>query len=130
MGVVLFPSNIKGEINKEILTQLAIALPMSSLEEFCQHWRMQELAVFGSVLRSDFSSSRDVDFLYLLMLQALGSLGDLIKAEAELANITGRRVDLVSKKSIQKSHTWLRRKNILSTARIIYLQKQGFRITN
>ena len=110
----------------EVSTQLAIDLPMSALEKFCQRWQIQELAVFGSVLRDDFSSSSDVDFLYVLMPQVLWSLGDLIKAEAELGTITGWRVDLVSKKSIQKSHNWLRRKNILSAARIIYLCKSCY----
>jgi predicted nucleotidyltransferase len=33
----------------EIANQLAIDLLMSALEEFCQHWQIQELAVFGSV---------------------------------------------------------------------------------
>ncbi len=110
-------------MSMEVLTQLAITLPISALEEFCQRWQIQELAVFGSVLRNDFSSSSDVDFLYVLIPQVLWSLGDLIRAEAELAKIMGRRVDLVSKKSIQKSHNWLRQKNILSTARIIYAQE-------
>ena len=107
----------------EVSTQLAIDLPMSALEEFCQCWQIQELAVFGSVLRDDFSPSSDVDFLYVLMPKVLWNLGDLIKAEEELAKIMGRRVDLVSKKSIQRSHNWLRRKNILSTAKVIYAQK-------
>ena len=107
----------------EVSTQLAIDLPRSALEEFCQSWQIQELAVFGSVLRDDFSASSDVDFLYILMPNVFWGLADLIKAEDELAKIMGRRVDLVSQKSIQKSHNWLRRKNILSTAKIIYVQK-------
>jgi predicted nucleotidyltransferase len=89
----------------KVSEQLAIALPMSALEEFCRHWQIQELAVFGSVLRSDFSTDSDIDFLYVLIPQVLWSLSDLIKAEAELAEITGRQVDLVSKKSIQTNHT-------------------------
>ena len=44
----------------EVSTQLAINLPISALEEFCQRWQIQELAVLGSVLRDDFSSSSDV----------------------------------------------------------------------
>jgi len=50
----------------KVSTQLAIALPMSALEEFCRCWQIQELAVFGSVLRDDFSSSSDVDFLAIV----------------------------------------------------------------
>ncbi len=104
-------------------TQLAIDLPMSSLEEFCQRWQIQELAVFGSVLRSDFSCDSDIDFLYTLMPNTFWGLTDLIKAEEELAELTERRVDLVSKKSIQRNHNWLRRKNILLTARTIYVKE-------
>ncbi len=106
----------------EISTQFAIDLPMSALEEFCQHWQIQELAVFGSVLRDDFSSSSDVDFLYTLIPKTFWGLADLIKAEEELAELTERRVDLVSKKAIEQNHNWLRRKNILSTARTIYVK--------
>jgi len=36
----------------EISIQLAIALPMILIEEFCQRWQIQELAVFGSVLEN------------------------------------------------------------------------------
>lgn len=44
----------------EVSTQLAIDLSISALEEFCQRWQIQELTVFGSILRDDFSSSSDV----------------------------------------------------------------------
>ena len=43
---------------------LAISLPIEKLQLFCQHWQIQELAVFGSVLREDFQLNKsDVDFL-------------------------------------------------------------------
>ena len=41
----------------EVNSKEAIDLPMSALEEFCQCWQIQELAVFGSGLRDDFYSS-------------------------------------------------------------------------
>jgi uncharacterized protein len=75
------------------------------------------------VLRDDFHPYSDVDFLYVLMPEASWEIFDLINAEEELAKIVGRKVDLVSKKVIQQGHNWLRRKNILSTARKIYVKQ-------
>ena len=43
---------------------LAISLPIEKIQLFCQHSQIQELAVFGSVLREDFQLNKsDVDFL-------------------------------------------------------------------
>lgn len=61
----------------EIANQLAIDLPISALEEFCQCWQIQELAVFGSVLRSDFSSSlRCIDADLMVDFHELTTRGD------------------------------------------------------
>ena len=34
-----------------------IGVPMSAIEAFCNRWQVQELAIFGSVLRDDFGPS-------------------------------------------------------------------------
>jgi len=39
----------------------------------------------------------------------------------ELETIFGRSVDLVTKKSIEPSHNWLRRQEILENARVVYV---------
>jgi hypothetical protein len=41
--------------------------------------------------------------------------------EDELAAIVGREVDLVSRKSIERSQNWMRRKSILESARPVYV---------
>jgi hypothetical protein len=42
--------------------------------------------------------------------------------EAELAAIVGRRVDLVSRRAVERSANWIRRKAILDSARPIYVE--------
>ncbi|MEL7034445.1 MAG: nucleotidyltransferase domain-containing protein [Cyanobacteria bacterium J06592_8] len=104
----------------ETFKQLAIALPIDAIQTFCQRWQIAELAVFGSILRDDFTVDSDVDFLYVLKPDVRWSFRDLIHAEEELAQLLGRKVDLVGKASIQQSYNWLRKRNILSSAKVIY----------
>lgn len=101
-------------------TQLALALPIDAIQAFCQHWQIAELAVFGSILCDDFAANSDVDFFYVLKPNTHWSLRDLLQAEEELAQLLGREVDLVSKVSIEQSYNWLRKRNILSSAKVIY----------
>lgn len=108
------------ELNSDESIQLAIALPIDTIQSFCQRWQIAELSVFGSILRDDFSTNSDVDFLYTLKPNTHWSLSDLIHAEEELAQLLDRKVDLVAKASIEHSHNWLRKRNILSSAKVIY----------
>jgi predicted nucleotidyltransferase len=39
----------------------------------------------------------------------------------ELENLLGRKVDLLTKKSIKQSHNWIRQREILGTAQVIYV---------
>lgn len=105
-------------------TQLAIALPIDVIQVFCQRWQIAELAVFGSILRNDFRADSDVDFLYVLKPNTRWRLSDLIHAEEELAQLLDKKVDLVAKVSIEQSHNWLRKRNILSSAKVIYEVKK------
>ena len=45
---------------------------------------------------------------------------ELYDLEEQLTEIVGRPIDLVFKTSIEKSHNWIRRKNILESAEVIY----------
>jgi hypothetical protein len=101
-------------------TELAIALPIDAIQAFCQRWQVAELSVFGSILRDDFDANSDVDFLYVLKPNTHWGLRDLTQAETELAQLLDREIDLVSKVSIEQSHNWLRKRNILSSAKVIY----------
>jgi hypothetical protein len=47
------------------------------------------------------------------------SLMDHIRMAEELGELFGRRVDLVSKRAVERSQNWMRRKAILESAEII-----------
>lgn len=51
-----------------------IAIDREKIAKFCQRWQVNELALFGSVLREDFRPDSDVDVLVQLLLEARHSL--------------------------------------------------------
>ncbi len=102
------------------MKNLVEMLPMAEIAEFCQRWKIQELAVFGSVLRADFNSESDIDIIVTFNEDADWSLLDHIRMQQELQAILQRDVDLVTKRAVENSQNWVRRKEILSTASVIF----------
>jgi uncharacterized protein len=86
-----------------------IAIPEDALRAFCQRWEIEELALFGSVLREDFGPASDVDVLVRFAPNAGHGLFDLVTMEDELSEIIGRPVDLVTRPAIEASRNPLRR---------------------
>ncbi len=80
-------------------------------------YHIQKLEVFGSVLRSDFTSESDIDLLITFDENADLSLFDLMDLETELSEIFKRHVDIVEPASLVNP---IRRKNILTTSELIY----------
>ena len=93
-----------------------VALDRGRLAAFCRRWGVTELALFGSVLRDDFGPDSDVDLLVAFAPGARPSLFDLVEMEAELAELVGRGVDLVTRRSVVESDNWIRRRAILDSA--------------
>ena len=96
---------------------------MGQIAEFCHNWMIRELAIFGSYLRDDFRPDSDLDFLYTFAEDVNWSLFDLVKMDHELAEILGRPVDLVDRESVKQSENWIRRREILGTAEVIYVAR-------
>jgi predicted nucleotidyltransferase len=92
----------------------------TAIAAFCQRWRITELALFGSVLRTDFRPDSDVDVLVTFADDARWSLIDEVQMTDELESIISRKVDLLSRQAVEASHNWIRRRAILNTARVIY----------
>jgi hypothetical protein len=66
-----------------------------SLAEFCKARGIRRLALFGSVLRDDFSSNSDVDVLVEFEPGATPGLFRMARLERELSGFfDGRKVDL------------------------------------
>ncbi|HEX3526496.1 MAG TPA: nucleotidyltransferase family protein [Thermoanaerobaculia bacterium] len=92
-------------------------MPTEKIATFCRKWDIQELALFGSVLREDFSPQSDVDVLVAFTPEARRSLFDLVEMKNELAELFGREVDLVSQRGLRNP---FRRHEILNTRRVLY----------
>jgi hypothetical protein len=94
-----------------------IAVPRQRIGDFCRKWRIAELSVFGSVLREDFRPDSDVDVLVTFAENAPWSLYDWVDMIAELREIFGREVDLLSTRSLRNP---FRRHEILRTRETLY----------
>jgi predicted nucleotidyltransferase len=109
--------------SKSTISRHGMTLPTNEIEEFCRRWRIRELSIFGSYLRDDFRPESDIDFLYTFVENPGWSLFDLVRMDEELAAITGRPVDLVDGETIENSENWIRRREILGTAEVIYVAR-------
>jgi predicted nucleotidyltransferase len=74
--------------------QHAIDIPDTVLAEFCRRHHILKLALFGSVLRSDFRPDSDVDVLVEFAPGHVPGFIRLAGMELELGGLLGRRVDL------------------------------------
>lgn len=99
-------------------------LPKEQIAEFCARWKITEFALFGSILRDDFRPDSDVDVLVTFAPDAQWGLFKVVEMQQELESILDRDVDLIERKAIELSHNWLRRKEILGSAKTFYLKRQ------
>ena len=102
------------------MSRLMLELPREEIADFCRHWKISELALFGSVLRPDFRPDSDIDVLVTFAPDTHWTLLDQVRMEQELAGLVGRPVDLVSRRAVERSANWIRRRQILESAEILY----------
>jgi predicted nucleotidyltransferase len=93
-----------------------INIPRERLADFCKTNRIQKFALFGSVLREDFSPSSDVDILVEFAPDARVGLIRLAALEIELGEILGRKVDLNTPGFLSRHY----RDRILAEAEVQY----------
>ena len=72
------------------------------------------------MLTDDFKPESDIDFLVSVLPEVSINLNYLEILETELRQMVNREIDLVFKKNLEKSENWIRRKNILNSAEVIY----------
>jgi predicted nucleotidyltransferase len=97
-----------------------IEIPKAQIVDFWQRWKHTEFALFGSVLRDDFPPDSDIDVLAIFEPDFHWTLLKLMQMEEEIEAIFERKVDFVSKRAIEQSLNYLRRKAILNSAQVIY----------
>ena len=105
------------------MIQTALPLPEQAIQAFCDRWQVTKLALFGSILRDGFRPDSDIDILVTFASESNWSLIDHATMQQEPASLLNRAVDLVSKRAIERSHNWIRRQEILTTAQVIYAQE-------
>ena len=93
---------------------------MNAIKTFCDRWQVEELALFGSVLRNDFGPDSDIDVLVRFRSERTPGLFGIARMERELAELLARRVDLVTRAAIDGSRNYIRRRAILESARVVY----------
>ncbi|VAW30858.1 hypothetical protein MNBD_CHLOROFLEXI01-3573 [hydrothermal vent metagenome] len=98
------------------MNQVFSGISPKQIEAFYKRWKIQELALFGSVLREDFSPDSDIDLLVSFNDDADWSLFEHVQMQFELQEMLGRDVDLVNKRALKRSQNWIRREEILRTA--------------
>jgi uncharacterized protein len=99
-----------------ILVNLEFDAVHDQIAELCRRYGIVELSVFGSVARGEDRPDSDVDLLYVSASDSESSLWELWDLRDELAQLLGRKVDLVPKNSLH----WAIRNHVLTDARLVY----------
>ncbi len=87
------------------------------LADLCRRYHIRRLSLFGSVLRDDFGPDSDVDVLVEFEPGRTPGLG-IVDIEDELSGLFGgRRVDLVTEKSLHR----LIRSRVLESVQVQYV---------
>ena len=95
--------------------QARIDVPPTEIAAFCKRYHIQELSLFGSVLRDDFRPGSDIDVLVEFEPEARIGL-KFFKIEDELSELLGRSVDLTTKDGLHA----LIRNDVLAKRKVIY----------
>ncbi len=89
------------------------------IAQFCREHHIRQLALFGSVLRDDFSPESDIDVLVDFEKDHVPGLFGLARLERELSGVFGgRKVDLRTPEDISRYF----RENVLSEAEVQYVR--------
>ena len=92
-----------------------IHIPKDKIAEFCRRNHIRRLAVFGSVLRDDFTPGSDVDVLVEFEPGHTPGLA-FITMQDELSELLGRSVDLNTPACLSPYF----RQEVLDEAEVLY----------
>jgi predicted nucleotidyltransferase len=98
-----------------------IAIPREAIRDFCRRWKVTEFALFGSVLRDDFSPDSDVDVLVAFADDDSPGFEQLAAMRGDLEALFGREVDLVERRAVEQSENYIRRRHILKHVEPLYV---------
>jgi predicted nucleotidyltransferase len=101
----------------EKLLKNGIFLKYDDVVYLCKKYRINELSIFGSSIRDDFTQNSDIDILVSFNQNSEITLFDMMELEKEFSQLLNRDVDIVEKESLKNP---IRKDRILSTREIIY----------
>jgi len=93
-------------------------LPREELAKFCKRHHIRKLSLYGSILKGDFTSDSDFDFLVEFHPDHIPGLITLAGMEIELAEILGRKVDLRTPQDLSRYF----RQEVLDSAEVQYAE--------
>lgn len=96
---------------------LPISLHEDAMQAICHQYGVRQLALFGSVLREDFTTHSDIDVLCTLQPDSLAKGFQWIALMLAFEDLWGRRVDLIKPQLLDP----LIRDEVLKEARTIYV---------
>jgi predicted nucleotidyltransferase len=106
------------DMGEDIMKYTDVDIPLDEIAAFCRRHHIRELALFGSILRKDFTPDSDVDVLIDFEPEAEKELTllDLVGMQLELSQILEREVDLVLRDGLKP----LIKDEVLATREVIY----------
>jgi predicted nucleotidyltransferase len=99
------------------LSRARIDIPRREIAKFCRRHHVRRLALFGSVLRDDFTPSSDIDVLIEFKPGMTPGFA-FVTVQEELAKLLGRRVDLRTPNELSKYF----REEVLAEAEELYVE--------
>lgn len=96
-----------------------------AVQRFCRERGIARLELFGSALGNDFRADSDVDLLATLKPEADAKCGlfEWVEMKDRLEKIFGRSVDLISRKTVERSRNPYRRASILAHTEPLYVER-------
>jgi len=98
-----------------------IEVSKEKIADFCRHWHITKLSLFGSVLRDDFRPNSDIDVLVEFQPEHIPGFLKLHQIQEELSALFGnRQIDLVTPKFLNHRI----RDRVLAEAEVFYVAER------
>jgi uncharacterized protein len=98
---------------------VGIDIPEERLADLCRRRGIRKLELFGSVVRDDFGPESDVDVMVEFEPERTPGLA-FFDIERELEEIFGRKVDLLTRRTVEQSPNYIFRKYALRDVATVY----------
>ena len=107
-------------MSKHYDVQRHVSASRSGLTKVCRRWGIVKLAMFGSVLTSQFHDDSDIDIVATFRDDTRHTLLDVVRMERELGALYKRRVDLGDHQAVLLDPNTERKRSILDTMKVVY----------